>query len=99
MFRRPLSTAMSRLTPQGERAPKRQRRVHLTSDSFKNGVFLAPMVRSGACTPTKFSLMTTLLTMHHSTNSVDRPQTRRIPRLGPRNRRQGHPALGTRRRP
>lgn len=35
----------------------------------------------------------------HSADPADRPQTRRIPRLGPRNRRQGHTAHGTRRRP
>jgi len=30
---------------------KRQKLDHLTKESFKNGIFLAPMVRSGACKP------------------------------------------------
>lgn len=56
--KRILSRAMSRReSPQGERAPKRQKLAHLTSESFKNGVFLAPMVRSGACMPTSVCLV------------------------------------------
>lgn len=51
-FRRLLSTSMSRSTPPFERPLKRQKLAHLTPDSFKNGLFLAPMVRSGARMPT-----------------------------------------------
>ncbi|KAG9313911.1 hypothetical protein JVU11DRAFT_4683 [Chiua virens] len=39
-----------------ERAPKRQKVGHLTPESFKNGVFLAPMVRSGAL-PTRLTAL------------------------------------------
>ena len=48
MSRRPISTSPA---PQNDpqRAPKRQRLDHLTPESFRNGVFLAPMVRSGVC--------------------------------------------------
>ena len=55
-FNRPI---MSRSTPpalDGQRATKRQKLAHLTPDSFKNGVFLAPMVRSGAL-PTRLTAL------------------------------------------
>lgn len=54
MSRRAIATLLP--TPEGERAPKRQKFAHLTLESFKNGVFLAPMVRSGARTPSHFPL-------------------------------------------
>ncbi|KAJ6601151.1 hypothetical protein DFH09DRAFT_900423 [Mycena vulgaris] len=38
------------------RAPKRTKIDHLTSEDFKNGVFLAPMVRSGALPTRLFAL-------------------------------------------
>jgi tRNA-dihydrouridine synthase 2 len=38
----------SRSVSPSPRPPKRVKHDHLTPDSFKNGVFLAPMVRSGA---------------------------------------------------
>ncbi|KAJ7462099.1 hypothetical protein FB451DRAFT_1341142 [Mycena latifolia] len=38
------------------RAPKRTKLEHLTSEDFKNGVFLAPMVRSGALPTRLFAL-------------------------------------------
>ncbi|KAJ7084748.1 hypothetical protein C8R43DRAFT_1142579 [Mycena crocata] len=38
------------------RAPKRTKMNHLTSEDFKNGIFLAPMVRSGALPTRLFSL-------------------------------------------
>lgn len=95
MSRRDISASP---VPQGERAPKRQKLGDLTPESFKNGVFLAPMVRSGACTPAQLPPQRRSLN-HSSTHPFDRPQTRRVPRLGPRNRRQGHTAHGTRRRP
>ncbi|KAG2136528.1 uncharacterized protein EDB93DRAFT_1169053 [Suillus bovinus] len=49
MSRRPISTSPTP-GPQNdsERPPKRSRIDHLTPDSFRNGIFLAPMVRSGA---------------------------------------------------
>ncbi|KAG2155753.1 hypothetical protein DEU56DRAFT_322513 [Suillus clintonianus] len=49
MSRRPISTSPTP-GPQddSERPPKRPRIDHLTPDSFRNGIFLAPMVRSGA---------------------------------------------------
>ncbi|KAI9569497.1 hypothetical protein HD554DRAFT_2091622 [Boletus coccyginus] len=53
MSRRDISTSP---VPQGERAPKRQKLGHLTPESFKNGVFLAPMVRSGAL-PTRLTAL------------------------------------------
>jgi hypothetical protein len=43
MSRRPRSPEIS---PQ---PLKKQKLDHLTSEDYKNGVFLAPMVRSGAC--------------------------------------------------
>jgi tRNA-dihydrouridine synthase 2 len=39
----------SHSTSPSPRSPKRARIEHLTSANFKDGVFLAPMVRSGAC--------------------------------------------------
>ncbi|KAG8219358.1 hypothetical protein J3R82DRAFT_275 [Butyriboletus roseoflavus] len=41
---------------EGERVAKRQKLGHLTPESFKNGVFLAPMVRSGAL-PTRLTAL------------------------------------------
>lgn len=46
MLRRPHSTT----PPASPRISKKAKLDHLSPDSFKNGVFLAPMVRSGACT-------------------------------------------------
>ena len=46
MSRRPLSTSPT----QSPRLSKRPKLEHLTPQDFKDGVFLAPMVRSGACT-------------------------------------------------
>jgi hypothetical protein len=48
---RSLLSKMSRRTHSPElspRAQKKQKLNHLTSEDYKNGVFLAPMVRSGA---------------------------------------------------
>ncbi|KDR85540.1 hypothetical protein GALMADRAFT_218636 [Galerina marginata CBS 339.88] len=50
MSRRPLSTSPS------PRPAKRAKLDHLTPDDFKNGVFLAPMVRSGALPTRLFAL-------------------------------------------
>ncbi|KAF8079156.1 hypothetical protein FPV67DRAFT_99797 [Lyophyllum atratum] len=50
MSRRSLSTSPA------PRASKRARIDHLTSEDFKNGVFLAPMVRSGALPTRLFAL-------------------------------------------
>ncbi len=44
MTRRSISPSVS-----SSRPAKRQKVDHLTSESFKHGVMLAPMVRSGAC--------------------------------------------------
>lgn len=41
--------ASSSTPPTSPKPAKRQRIEHLTAESFKNGVMLAPMVRSGAC--------------------------------------------------
>ena len=49
MSRRHLSSSPS------PRAYKRTKLDHLTKEDFKNGVFLAPMVRSGACKFDNFS--------------------------------------------
>ena len=43
MLRRHVSSSPS------PRAQKRAKLDHLTKEDFKNGVFLAPMVRSGTC--------------------------------------------------
>ncbi|KAI6012625.1 hypothetical protein F5J12DRAFT_904758 [Pisolithus orientalis] len=53
--------------PDNERATKRPKLEHLTSDSFKNGVFLAPMVRSGA-------LPTRLMALKHGASLVWGPE-------------------------
>ncbi|KAG6333148.1 hypothetical protein ID866_5944 [Astraeus odoratus] len=53
--------------PDTDRAVKRPRLDHLTSDSFKNGVFLAPMVRSGA-------LPTRLMALKHGAALVWGPE-------------------------
>lgn len=45
MSRRPYSMSPS----ESPRLSKKPRLDHLTSEDFKDGVFLAPMVRSGAC--------------------------------------------------
>jgi len=45
--RRIMSRRSHSLSP-SPRAPKRAKAVHLTQEDFKDGVFLAPMVRSGA---------------------------------------------------
>lgn len=45
MSRRPHSTS----PPDSPRLSKKPKLDHLTSEDFKKGVFLAPMVRSGAC--------------------------------------------------
>ncbi|KAF7307534.1 tRNA-dihydrouridine synthase 2 [Mycena indigotica] len=49
------------------RAPKRSKIDHLTKEDFKNGVFLAPMVRSGA-------LPTRLFALKHGANLVWGPE-------------------------
>ncbi|KAF8913201.1 hypothetical protein CPB84DRAFT_1841593 [Gymnopilus junonius] len=51
MSRRTHSTS-----PTPTRPPKRPKLDHLTKDDFKNGVFLAPMVRSGALPTRLFAL-------------------------------------------
>ncbi|KAL4070451.1 hypothetical protein J3A83DRAFT_4094292 [Scleroderma citrinum] len=53
--------------PESERATKRLKLEHLNSDSFKNGVFLAPMVRSGA-------LPTRLMSLKHGASLVWSPE-------------------------
>ncbi|KAG2048840.1 FMN-linked oxidoreductase [Suillus hirtellus] len=50
-----------------ERPPKRPRIDHLTPDSFRNGIFLAPMVRSGA-------LPTRLMALKHGATLVWGPE-------------------------
>ncbi|KAI6136176.1 hypothetical protein F5141DRAFT_1185231 [Pisolithus sp. B1] len=60
-------TASSSPPPDNERAAKRPKLDHLTSDSFKNGVFLAPMVRSGA-------LPTRLMALKHGASLVWGPE-------------------------
>ncbi|KAF7974909.1 hypothetical protein HWV62_11071 [Athelia sp. TMB] len=52
MSRRPHSTS----PPDSPRLSKKPKLQHLTPENFKNGVFLAPMVRSGACKPLHISL-------------------------------------------
>ncbi|KAF8844132.1 FMN-linked oxidoreductase [Paxillus ammoniavirescens] len=64
MSRREMSTSP---TPESGRAAKRPRVEHLTSESFKNGVFLAPMVRSGA-------LPTRLMALKHGATLVWGPE-------------------------
>jgi len=64
MARRDISTSP---VPEGERAPKRQKLGHLTPESFKNAVVLAPMVRSGARTPAQLPLQ------RHSLNHSQYP--------------------------
>ncbi|KAG2358799.1 hypothetical protein BDR07DRAFT_1521775 [Suillus spraguei] len=68
MSRRPISTSPTP-GPQGdsERPPKRPRIDHLTPDSFRNGIFLAPMVRSGA-------LPTRLMALKHGATLVWGPE-------------------------
>lgn len=68
MSRRPISKS-STPGPQGdsERPPKRPRIDHLTPDSFRNGIFLAPMVRSGA-------LPTRLMALKHGATLVWGPE-------------------------
>lgn len=86
MSRRPISKS-STPGPQGdsERPPKRPRIDHLTPDSFRNGIFLAPMVRSGArtcrfciCSPIRVNAA-----FNHSTNAIDGSQAWRDACLGP----------------
>lgn len=67
MSRREMSTSPA---PGGERALKRQKLGHLTPESFKNGVFLAPMVRSGARASTQLA-QAHRLSHFHSTNPFD----------------------------
>lgn len=55
MLRRQVSSSPS------PRAQKRAKLDHLTKDDFKNGVFLAPMVRSGACKCNDFSALYPLI--------------------------------------
>ncbi|KIJ22231.1 hypothetical protein PAXINDRAFT_165466 [Paxillus involutus ATCC 200175] len=64
MSRREMSTSP---TPESGRAAKRPKVEHLTSESFKNGVFLAPMVRSGA-------LPTRLMALKHGATLVWGPE-------------------------
>ncbi|KIL00800.1 hypothetical protein PAXRUDRAFT_821252 [Paxillus rubicundulus Ve08.2h10] len=64
MSRREMSTSPN---PESGRAAKRPRVEHLTSESFKNGVFLAPMVRSGA-------LPTRLMALKHGATLVWGPE-------------------------
>ncbi|KIL71376.1 hypothetical protein M378DRAFT_114474 [Amanita muscaria Koide BX008] len=61
MTRRSLSASPS------PRSPKRPKLEHLTSEDFKNGVFLAPMVRSGA-------LPTRLIALQHGATLVWGPE-------------------------
>ncbi|KAL0064794.1 tRNA-dihydrouridine synthase 2 [Marasmius tenuissimus] len=63
MSRRPLSSS-----PPPPRSPKRIKLDHLTSESFKDGVVLAPMVRSGA-------LPTRLFSLKHGAKLVWGPET------------------------
>ncbi|KAG5654156.1 hypothetical protein H0H81_006868 [Sphagnurus paluster] len=53
---RAVMTRRSPPPPMSPRAAKRARIDHLTSEDFKNGVFLAPMVRSGALPTRLFAL-------------------------------------------
>ncbi|KAH8119724.1 FMN-linked oxidoreductase [Phellopilus nigrolimitatus] len=59
--------ASSSSPPSSPRPAKRQRTEHLTSESFKNGVMLAPMVRSG-------SLPTRLYALKHGATLVWSPE-------------------------
>lgn len=67
-LRKVVSNSMSRRShsvspppPPPPKRPRRSRDDHLTSDDFKNGVFLAPMVRSGARTSFNSSLRILIL--------------------------------------
>ncbi|KAI5991349.1 hypothetical protein EDC04DRAFT_2587498 [Pisolithus marmoratus] len=60
-------TMSSSPPPDNGRAAKRPKLEHLTSDSFKNGFFLAPMVRSGA-------LPTRLMALKHGASLVWGPE-------------------------
>ncbi|EAU92337.1 tRNA-dihydrouridine synthase 2 [Coprinopsis cinerea okayama7 len=51
-----MSDRRSRSVSPDPRAPKRQKIGHLTKEDFKNGIFLAPMVRSGALPTRLFAL-------------------------------------------
>ncbi|EJC98800.1 FMN-linked oxidoreductase [Fomitiporia mediterranea MF3/22] len=62
-----LRRASSCTPPQSPRPAKRQKVQHLTSESFKNGVMLAPMVRSG-------SLPTRLFALKHGATLVWSPE-------------------------
>ncbi|KAF9245624.1 hypothetical protein BU15DRAFT_85355 [Melanogaster broomeanus] len=64
MSRREMSTSP---TSESGRAAKRPRFEYLTPESFKNGVFLAPMVRSGA-------LPTRLMALKHGATLVWGPE-------------------------
>ncbi|KAJ8590518.1 FMN-linked oxidoreductase [Rhizopogon salebrosus TDB-379] len=66
MSRRPISTSPAP-PDDSQRATKRQRLDHLTPESFRNGVFLAPMVRSGA-------LPTRLMALKHGATLVWGPE-------------------------
>lgn len=44
-----MSTRRAHSASPSPRVSKRPRLNHLTPENFKNGIFLAPMVRSGAC--------------------------------------------------
>ena len=79
MLRRRVSSSPS------SRAYKRAKLDHLTKEDFKNGVFLAPMVRSGACKcndskfdtavyPLKIIVATRLFALKHGATLVWGPE-------------------------
>ena len=59
------------------RVHKRAKLDHLTKEDFKNGVFLAPMVRSGACkwNDLRLNVYPGTNTLDNSANSSFRSQT------------------------
>ncbi|KAF9256355.1 tRNA-dihydrouridine synthase 2 [Marasmius fiardii PR-910] len=68
MSRRPYSSSSLSRPPSPIRSSKRIKLDHLTSESFKNGIVLAPMVRSGA-------LPTRLFALKHGATLVWGPET------------------------
>ena len=91
-----MSRRSNSLSP-SPRAPKRAKLDHLTYEDFKNGVFLAPMVRSGARTQLTCGRWVSLTT-RDSANPTFCVEAWRNLGLGPRDHRQGHSALGAIRR-
>src|ERR1700692_1578822 len=79
MSRRAHSTSPS----ESPRLSKRPKLEHLMSQDFKGGVFLAPMVRSGACTSLNVTVLYILPEFPRSTYPFVRFKARRRLSLGP----------------